>query len=418
MKLGILISMFPEAHETFILRELAELERRGVAFRIFSLQLPRDDLDDPDARRLAARTHYGRLWGARAWGGLAATLLTRPLRLGGAVVRLVHAYARQPVELLKSLAILPLALRYGRLARRAGIRHLHGHWANIPTTACWVLSMIYEDMTWSAAIHGENIFTKNPGLRRKLKDARFLVVCNGYSLRHLRERMDLPRPEDVHLNYHGLSPQVWEAAAAATPPDGAGSAAEGPFRILSIGRLVGFKGHDDLVRAVGRLAAEGRDVRLRIVGTGPGREELAALAEAVAPGRVTFPGRLPFETVLEELPRSDAFALASRYAPDGWFDGIPNVLAEAMAFGRPVVSTRVSGIPELVEEERSGLLVEERDPDALAAALARIADDPDLARRLGRNAARRVREVFDLGRNVDELVGLFRRYLPEEDGRA
>ncbi len=409
MKLGILISMFPEAHETFILRELAELERRGVAFEIFSLQLPRDRLEDPDARRLASRTRYGRLWGARAWGGLVATVCTRPLRLGGALLRLVHAYARQPLALLKSLAIVPLTLRYGRLARRAGIRHLHGHWANVPTTACWFLSMVYEDLSWSAAIHGENIFTENAGLRRKLFDARFIVVCNGYSLRHLRERMGLPRPEDIHLNYHGLSPRVWEAAASATP---ATPGRNGSFTILTIGRLVDFKGHDDLIRAVGRLAAEGRDVRLRIVGEGPGRTGLAALAGQTAPGRVTFLARLPFEEVLEELPRCDAFALASRYASDGWFDGVPNVIAEAMAFGRPVVSTRVSGIPELVEEERSGLLVDERDPDALASALARLMDEPGLAERLGENGARRVRQVFDLERNVGELIALFRTYLP------
>ncbi len=419
MKLGILLSMFPEVHETFILRELLELDRQGVAFEIFSLQRPRHAEHPPGAEALLDRTHYGDLCSREALSACVRALLCRPPQLLVTVARMVAGCWREPGRLCKNLAILPLTLHFGEVMRARGIHHTHGHWRNIPTSASWILHQV-QGIPWSAAIHGENIFTRNPFLETKLADATFVAVCTGYSWRHLRERMHHSRPEDIHLNYHGLDRHVWEAAAAAearaVQADGTDAApAEQqthPPVILSVGRLFAFKGFRYLLRAAARLAADGVDFELRIVGEGPQAGELEQLAESLGIGsRVVWLGRVPFAMVLEELERASVFALASIYMPDDHFDGIPNVLAEAMAFGKPVVSTRVSGIPELVEDGVSGLLVPEKDPEALASALRRVLTDPELAGRLGAAARPRVRSLFDQEANVAELVQLFHRYV-------
>jgi len=172
-RLGIVISMFPELHETFILRELAALERKGVNFQIYSLQLPRDPITLDDAIRLSEqRTQYSKLFTVRTITALLKTLCTRPLRLSKTITRLVANSYDRPMDIIKALAILPVTLHFGEHARASGISHLHGHWANIPTTACWMLQQIY-DFSWSAAIHGEDIFSANRFLPYKLNDAAF-----------------------------------------------------------------------------------------------------------------------------------------------------------------------------------------------------------------------------------------------------
>lgn len=406
-KIGVFLSMFPEAHETFILRELAMLDRRGVDFEIFSLQYPRDRDMHPDAARLRERTHYAPLFGLRALFALCACCLTRPLRLAAAVLTVAAATLNRPRDLVQSLAIFPLTLHFGRLARQRGVAHLHGHWRNVPTTACWILGLIYE-LPWSAAIHGEDIFSPNRFLRKKLAAAVFIVVCNHYSWLHLRERLGLPRPKDVHLNYHGLDELVWRTAAEA--PRGA-CPREARQVMLAVGRLFRFKGYDYTLAAAARLAARGVDFELRIVGTGPEEGNLrAAAARLGVESRVSFLGKKSFPEVLEQMQRADVLVQASIYMEGDHFDGIPNVIAEAMALGTPVVATRVSGIPELVEDGVSGILVAEKDPESLANAAELLLTDAALAVKLAENAKCKVRKLFDQERNVSELVELFAKY--------
>ena len=407
-RLGIVISMFPELHETFILRELVALERRGVEFDVFSLQYPRDPITIEEARRLSeTRTTYSPLISAGTLGAFARALLRRPHRVLGAMARVAWQGRDRPADVVKNLAVLPIALRFGEIGRARGITRWHGHWANVPTTACWYLGEI-EGVEWSAAIHGEDIFSPNRFLARKLDAAVFSVVCSGFFCRHLREEIGLAEPERVHLNYHGLDPRVLERAAARKRDGDGEGGADGGVRLVSIGRLVPTKGHDTLIRALARLIEAGRDVTLEIVGSGPIEATLRELArERGVHERVVFRGALAFADVLEALERADVFCLAPRLLPGHPPDGIPNVIAEAMALGVPVVTTRVSAIPELVEDGRTGRLVRVDDDAAFAAALADLIDDPAAARELARAARVRVSELFDQERNIDELIALF-----------
>ncbi len=408
-RIGIIISMFPELHETFILRELVALERKGLDFTIYSLQHPRDPITMEDAIRLSEkRTRYSGLITLATVRALCKTALGRPLKLTRAILTLVrHGYDR-PMDIIKALAILPITLHFEQQARKEGVTHFHGHWANIPTTACWFLQQLY-GYSWSAAIHGEDIFSPNRFLAYKLNDAKFAAVCSGLFCRHLQTELNLSRPQDVHLNYHGLDPKVMALSESKVFRQ---REAGEPIRLISIGRLVPTKGHDTLIKACAVLVKKGVSLKLELIGSGPVDADLKALAQQVGVSdHVEFRGGIAFDEVLSSLQRADVFCLAPRMLPGQPPDGIPNVIAEAMALRIPVVTTRVSAIPELIEDGDSGLLVPVDDIDAMAAAIESVIVDEPFARRLSDQGFERVGYLFNQNKNIDELLGLFDQYL-------
>lgn len=409
-RLGIIISMFPELHETFILRELVALERRGVRFDIFSLQRPRDPITLDDAIRLSTeRTTYSSLISPSTLAAFSRVLFSRPGALIRTVGRLIVEGRDRPTDIAKNLAILPLSLLIGEMGRERGITHWHGHWANIPTTACWFLSRIHHQ-SWSAAIHGEDIFSANRFLSYKLNDAQFAVVCSGYFCHHLKTQLNLERPENVHLNYHGLDPRV---TSRTVNPVTAAKSETDTLSLVSIGRLVPTKGHDLLIRACGEVMRSGLKVTLRLVGSGPLENELKSLAEAEGlDDCIEFCGALSFEQVLTVLEQADVFVLAPRLIAGHPPDGIPNVIAEAMALGIPIVTTRVSAIPELVEDNQTGLLVDAEDVSGFAKAIERLFHDPKLASTLSQAGRERVSMLFNQDSNIADLLTLFERYVP------
>ncbi len=410
-RFGIIISMFPELHETFILRELVALEKRGLLFDIYSLQFPRDPITIDDAIRLSEqRTTYGKLISLQSLTAFAKTLLSKPVKTLSAIAKVVWHGRDRPIDIIKNLAVLPLTLQFHQLGSERGITHWHGHWANIPTTACWFLQQIH-GVSWSAAIHGEDIFSANRFLSYKLNDAEFSVVCSGYFCNHLKTELGLMQPDDVHLNYHGLDPRVMERSGSRTFNERSGS---DTLKLVSIGRLVPTKGHDVLIRACGILKHKHNvSLELQLIGSGPIESELKALAESEnVTDLIQFRGGLAFEDVLSTLEQADMFCLAPRLIPGHPPDGIPNVIAEAMALRVPVVSTRVSAIPELLESGKTGQLVEVDDVEGFAAAVLELANNVTLAKSISDEGFTKVSQLFDQQKNIDELIALFERYVP------
>jgi len=180
--------------------------------------------------------------------------------------------------------------------------------------------------------------------------------------------------------------------------------------LLSVGQLKEKKGFSYLIEACRFLKNRGYDFRCEIVGEGPKRAELEALITALdLDGTVVLQGALPHSEVVARYAQATLFALACVLAEDGDRDGIPNVVLEAMAMQVPVVSTRLSGIPEVVEDGLTGLLVQPGDAKTLADALARLLDAPDLRERLGRQGRKRVEERFNSRNNVGQLIELFEK---------
>lgn len=425
---------FPVLSETFISSEVHRVEKAGVPLHIFVLK-PRDEREHhPVIDRIRARPEYlptttrfsdkSRLrWllinGPQFLPSLGRTLRRSPkgvlaaarLALGEAVLARGSFWSWPRISYVRDL-LLALALA-DRLFRAPHIRHLHAHFAHDATTITWLASMI-TGLPFSFTAHAKDIYAGrlNPRglLRRKLRAASFVVTCTGANQRHL-ERMSDGTP--VHLVYHGLNDDFrrFSALRPAQPCE------QQEFRLLAVGRLVRKKGLDVLVEACGLLHGRGVPFQAVIVGDDDdvgdkvrvGDDLRRRIARLGIGDRVHLAGQLGQREVYDHYRAASVFCLPCRVLEDGDRDGIPNVLLEAMWCGIPVVTTGVSGIPELVEDGTNGLLIPEDDPDALAGAVEKLAADRELGDRLGRAGRETVGERFDGDDLARRLAGLFER---------
>ncbi|MFQ5557332.1 MAG: glycosyltransferase family 4 protein, partial [Acidimicrobiales bacterium] len=301
--------------------------------------------------------------------------------------------------------------------RQPSLRHLHAHFCHGTTTVTWLAATI-TGRTFSFTAHAKDIYREdlNPAglLERKLAAATFVATCTEANRRHLEA---IHSPAAVHRIYHGLNDdfaRLMERPAPPTAPRGSwaervGEAGvPGRFEILSVGRLVPKKGLDTLVEATRILVDTGIEFGVRLVGEeGEHAPVLRGLVEHHGLGEhITFVPAMSQSDLLAEYRRADVFCLPCRVLADGDRDGIPNVLMEAMATGLPVVTTPISGIPELVEDRVNGLLVPPDDVDALAKALLELADDDELRARLSRAGVEVVRSRFDAWSETRAMVDL------------
>ncbi|MBI4577502.1 MAG: glycosyltransferase [Planctomycetes bacterium] len=400
LRVAVVLSQFPETHETFVLREVSALAGRpDVEPVVYSLKRCRDRVVQPGYRAVAHRVvHGGLVSPATLWAALREAV-RGPWRLALALGAMVLHGWRRPLELAKGLAATPLALRFAADARRRGVDWVQGHWTNVPSTAAWLMARVLE-RPLGVSVHGENVYRRDDLVVRKLREARLVTCCTRAVAAELARRLP-PAPEgpELRVDYHGLEPGGGSARGA-----GRRRRKGRPLALLAVGRLVPYKGFDTALGALARLVASGLDARLVVIGEGPERARLLGLArERGVAERLELRATTDVGGVARSMGEADLFLAPSRVASDGMRDGIPNVLAEAMAAGLPVIASEVSGIPELVEHGRSGWLVPPDDPEALATAVRELAESGGLAAALADAARTRVRERFDLARNVDGL---------------
>lgn len=393
---GYILKMYPRFSETFILSELLELERQGVALRIFSLKQPDDGIAHADAALLGAPVTYVPALEWRNFPRYAAAhlraLAANPRGYAGALRRLLRRRRRTSLKhFLQSGFIAPLV-------RRERIRHVHSHFASGATSVALHVQQL-TGSSYSFTAHAKDIYLETVtevDLARKLRRARFAVTVSEFNRRHLSRLASEARLLRI---YNGVD-------LARFSPNG--TPLVRPPLVLAVGRLIEKKGFDDLIRACALLRNEGVSFRCRIVGKGAlerdlhlliGRLGLAALVELAGP--------MPRERLLDLYPQASVLAAPCVVGADGNRDGLPTVLVEAMALGVPVVATGVTGIPELVDAGRTGTIVPQRDPAALAHAIRALLEHPSEAQQLARAARRRVEKQFDLRRNVAELRSLF-----------
>lgn len=398
--IAIVVKGYPRLSETFIAQEIRALEQRGMEFHIFSLRNPTDDRAHPVHREIRARVTY-----------LPEYLYQAPLR----VLRGALAMGRRPgaraalAAWVRDLRRDPTANRVRRLGQAlvlagelpAAVRHLHVHFLHTPASVARYAALL-TGLPWTCSAHAKDIWTLPEWEKReKLAECRWLVTCTEANRRHLRALA--PDPGRVELVYHGLDFSRFPAPANERPPRDGSDPAD-PVVLLSVGRAVEKKGYDDLLAALAALPAA-CSWRFVHVGGGPLLARLERRAQELGiAGQVQWLGPQPQDEVLRRYRAADLFVLACRISGDGDRDGLPNVLLEAQSQKLPCVSTRLPGILELIEDERTGLLVPEGDVPALAGALARMARDPNLRLRLAQAGFRRVRTAFALESGIERLA--------------
>jgi glycosyltransferase involved in cell wall biosynthesis len=428
-EIAYVLKAFPRTSETFIANEIYLLETLGVPLSIFSIKrLDHQKLHGNVARIQAPITYLPEAEPVNEgpfWRWLLETLPRFAASHRFLIRRRPLAYVATLAEALRmcwryrtNLLSLPRKVFFkeflqggfiaSEVLRNRSIRHLHAHFCHGATTITMFASRL-SGLPFSFTAHAKDIYLKdlNPGdlLSRKMSRAKFAVTCTGTNQRHL----DAIRPKDapLHTIYHGLDISLFTPAAARKP--------QATPVILSVGRFVEKKGFVYLVEACRLLRERGYRFECEIVGGRDVHFEIVErrVHELDLAGTVRLRAAVTQEELREIYESATVFALPCLVMDNGDRDGIPNVLVEAMAMQIPVVSTDVSGIPELVVTEVNGLLVPEKCPRALADAIARLLDDGDLRRRLGTEARRQVRRLFDARENAAVLRDLFTKVLAE-----
>jgi glycosyltransferase involved in cell wall biosynthesis len=422
---GYVLKGYPRRSETFIASEIHRLEQLGIRLRLYVLK-PADETERlPVVDRIQGQPVYlpatTSLSASPALPWLAANLgpflpalrrvaRRRPGGLGRAAAlalaqairarRARWAWPRKLYlkELLLSVALADLLIKDG------DVRHLHAHFAHGSATVTWLAATI-TGLPFSFTGHAKDIYAPslNPAelLPRKIAAAWFVVTCTESNRRHL---LPMANGTPVHRVYHGLN-----ADFAALVAGGVERPRTSRLRILGVGRLVPKKGFDTLVEACALLRDRGVDLEAVLAGA-PGESEPGLrrrIEQLGLYGRVRLVGERSQAELYDEYRRASVLCLPCRVLDDGDRDGIPNVLVEAMACGVPVISTEVSGIPELIRSEETGLLVPPDRPGELAAALVRLVSEPGLAARLGAAGRASVAERFDGGRLAVAMADLF-----------
>jgi colanic acid/amylovoran biosynthesis glycosyltransferase len=377
-RVGYVLKRYPRLSETFIVSELLGREAAGEDIAVASLRAAGDPRFHPDIAAVRAPV---------TWIPEPHTAATMWEALADAHRELPGLRTSLPALLALDAPDAAQVLHVARWARRCGVTHLHSHFATLATTVARLAARI-TGLPYSFTAHAKDIFhtSVDPvALRAKLADADHVVTVSEFNRRWLRERYGAAAAR-VHRVYNGVDPAALPFAAPAVRDR----------RVAFVGRLVEKKGLADLLDAVALLRERDQAVPLDVVGAGPLADALRAQTRLLGlTDLVTFHGALPAQRVHEVLAGAAVFAAPCVHAADGDRDGLPTVLLEAMALGTPCVSTPVTGIPEAVRPGRTGLLVPERDPVALADAVATLLDDAALRVRLATAARAHLEEHFD-----------------------
>lgn len=395
MRVLYLTSLFPCWSETFIVREILALRSMGVDIRIVSLKPPSERMVQSDAQTLLDRVIYPPS-GVRGMLATMLGVLRHPIETARMAFGILRGLRATPTSMAKSLVVVARTLAMLEEMRRFAPDHLHAHWATYPSTAALFASRLM-GVPFSFTSHAHDIFLEDHLLALKLSEAKFGVTISEFNRRFIAERIGGEFADKLRIVHCGISPQAFPFEVVQ------GSSG----RIVAVGRLDEIKGFEHLVRACALLRDEGVPFSCRIIGDGPLRPSLQQQIDAASLSEhVVLAGAMPQEAVRSELRAASMFVLPSVVTRTGDRDGIPVALMEAMALGIPVVSTQVSGIPELIQDGISGHLAPPASATELAACIRRTLALSAQDRQRQCEAARRtVEEGFDISKEAARLLG-------------
>lgn len=408
----VVVKGYPRLSETFIAQELLGLERAGFKLLIVSMRQPTDPARHPVHDEISAPVLY-----------LPEYLYHDPIR----VIRGLIKSARLPgfraalSDWLSDLCRDFSPNRFRRFGQAAvlaselpdGARWLHAHFIHTPSAVTRYTSLM-TGVPWSCSAHAKDIWTSPEWeLRANLTSVRWAVTCTRIG--HERLAALARNPRNVRLVYHGIDLSNFSAhSRPASHRDGRDESA--PVRLLTVGRAVQKKGFDVLLNALARVPA---DVHWTLTHIGGGEllKPLKRQAKRLGiAGRIDWRGPQAQTCVLEAYRASDIFVLPCRTSDNGDRDGLPNVLVEAQSQRVCCISTTTGGVPELIRNNETGLLVPPNDDLALAEALMKLMRDPGLRERLATAGERHVRTAFDMRVGLEQLVALFEVSLGNETG--
>lgn len=405
-RIAVVLKGYPRLSETFIAQEILELEKAGFDISIISLRHPTDKHTHPVHAEIQAPKHYlpeyiyqelFRVWWAKVncafksgfWKALPVFMkdflrdpsANRVRRWGQAMV-LAHEYA-------------------------GNHDHIYAHFLHTPCSVARYAALI-SGKSFSISAHAKDIWTSPEWeMREKLEDCDWLVTCTEGGADYLKSLAPAGR---VHLVYHGLDLSRFPAPEI-KPSKNDGKTKAKSINLVTVGRAVSKKGIDTLLNALAILPAD-LHWNWTHIGGGPLKGELEALANSLGISeRCNFKGALPQSEVLETYRKSDLFILPSRIDETGDRDGLPNVIVEAQSQAMAVISTNISGIPELIQSDKNGLLIEPDQVDDLAKAIEKLCSNVALRNQMGKAGEKKVRSHFSHKQTIGDIIALLNKSL-------
>ncbi len=413
MRLAYLGRILPCLSETFVVRELAALRRRGLEVKPFSIHPP-EEIDNPEIPDLLqevevlVRPHNPLFWLAHLYFAV-----NFPARYWGCLRDYVLRDPSQQGQTRRRWQYFTIAPYTAMRLRSLGIDHVHGHMANVPATVAMMAARL-AGISFSFTLHSYyDTYLDNLLFPEKLAAAAAVVSVSRYYLDMLPRRYPQAAGVELDVVRCGIDPKSYVPRPHPR---------NNPPVLISVARITDTKGFPTLVQACGILRDQGVPLECRIIGDGPDLEMVQQLvAQLQLQDRVIFLGAQQPPEVKAAYGEADLMALPCCYSRDPrWYnnhDCIPYVLMESMAMGLPVISTYIGGIPELIKDGETGLLVEPEDPQGLAAAIARLLKDEAWARRLAQAGRDYVMDEFGAEKNAQRLQEIFTRVVGARSNR-
>lgn len=396
---GYFIKMFPRLSETFILNEILELERNGVEVVIFSIKKPNEGRFHSQVADIKAKVFYlddldtkkwqhwiGAEWPqlspvrSNIWQLLDETLESKDFRRMDWIWWSAWAAAQ---------------------SLRLGLSHLHAHFATLPSTMAYLVHRI-SGIPFTFTAHAKDIFvydTESHLLEEKAEAASAIVTVTNFNLRYLKEKLPGLDHGKIRVVHNGINIEHFQSA---------GSPSREENLIIAVGRLVIKKGFNYLLEACSLLKERGVPFRCVIVGDGNEKENLHEQCRTLQlEEEVEFAGPMNLDEVASLMGKATIMCLPCVQAPDSNVDALPTVLLEALACGTPIISTKISGVPEIVTSGEDGLLVEPEDPGSLSREIERLLSSKQLQEKFAQKGRLKAAEKFDLHKNVRQLLQVF-----------
>lgn len=394
------MSRFPHLPETFILREMNELERQGRQIALYPLIRQRQAVIHAEAEKWLSRARYYPFLSLNVLGVNLLALLKKPRRYLKTLWRVIWENRTAIPFLIRALSIFPKAVLMSVKMQKDGIEHIHAHYATHPALAAWIIQQ-FAGLTYSVTVHAHDIFVRQEMLSTKLQAADFVVAISEHNRHYLTEKVSFRMAEKIHVIHCGIELSQYAPIKRDQPPSES-------FEILNVGSLQPYKGHEVLLQACKRLRERGIPLRCHVIGGGELRPRLEAMTTALdLEDVVVWHGPQPQDEVAKLLPQVDCYVQPSIITSSGKMEGIPVSLMEALAVGLPVVASNMSGIPELVRPNETGYLVPPGDSDRLADTLEYIYHYWQQAAGLAKAGRELVAQEFTIRANVEKLQLLF-----------
>ncbi|MBN1565448.1 MAG: glycosyltransferase family 4 protein [Anaerolineae bacterium] len=409
-KVAYMMSRFPKITETFVLYEMIAVEKAGVDIEIYPLMREHTTVMHPEAPPLVARAHFLPFISLDIVRSNLQFMLRKPRAYWGTLLTALRATWGSRRYFVGILAFFPKTVHMARLMADDGITHIHAHFASHPTAAAYIIHHL-TGIPYSFTAHGSDLHREKRMLCEKLNAARFAVTISQYNYEtmittcgaHMVDRLMIIHC-GVDTNAFAPEPTTNEASAATH----SAASDDTSLNIACIGTLHEVKGQSYLIEACQRLHERGIPFECHLIGDGEDRAMLETkVAQANMTDQVTFHGYLTHDGVTRLVKQADVVVTPSVPSNDGRREGIPVATMEAMACGVPVVASRLSGIPELVDDGETGILVEPRDVTGIADALQQLAQDEPRRQRLGYAGRAKIMREFSLSANAETLARLF-----------